>query len=505
MKKAISSLLLLIVALCIYSTSIIKIDAASTTNISPIGNTINLPKNGVRSDKINYGNSIFNETFIESLQRKASNNKTSINQTDVVSYTTDDILKIGELVSNSLNLDQTLGVDVNDAAIGTLTHFKSASSTSNGNAVSASYTYLGYMYKKYQVYVFNDQLQPNLIMQENGYSSAFMNSILGLVNNTYDYNTFFEQYGTHIIKSAIMGGKLTIYNSSFSNTKVITNEIMSVIKSHTEASVNNLMNGSNTFKYSASNNDTLVNIISGNNLEVSAIGGNSLEFSLTKNNSSANFNYQNWVSSLNNEDKNSLILTGENGLIPIWNLLPSHINGVPINIRSIMINKYKEYVESKNSEKDYVLNSSLESGVINKTLVRSKEVRITDSGRLEQHIDELNSKTVNNLYDFQRYLAKGFRKVNITVYLEYKNVDQGYQHIYLYSHEPNKSDNYEAGKLGSLKREAASGKYRDGEFTVSNVDLNLLTGNTLRIMYSASGNFNDDWKNKNIYVSFNFH
>ncbi len=145
--------------------------------------------------------------------------------------------------------------------------------------------------------------------------------------------------------------------------------------------------------------------------------------------------------------------------------------------------------------------------------VRSHEATITDSGRKNQKLDCIPTSEDFNFIDLQR---AGYSSVKVTVRLEGKEVDNGYQYIFLYSNKSCASggdsfdslvNKYIFGKdpkdpslLYVEKRELTPGNlqeyYSSLSFTVT-IPLDQLQED-IYIRYGASGKYNDDWVNRSV-------
>lgn len=151
--------------------------------------------------------------------------------------------------------------------------------------------------------------------------------------------------------------------------------------------------------------------------------------------------------------------------------------------------------------------------------VRESEATITDSGRINQRLDQISLDRDYNLLDLQR---AGYKKLSVTITMDIREIDDGYQHIFLYKDENCvKKDNsllglfdkYVTGDAVSEDKDPSCiysyrHEHNPGEADVSwetltfeaSVQLSDLKDD-LYIRYAGSGNDDDDWINKNVVVT----
>ncbi|MBQ7340008.1 MAG: hypothetical protein IJW43_04050 [Clostridia bacterium] len=157
--------------------------------------------------------------------------------------------------------------------------------------------------------------------------------------NQANFNQFFATYGTHIIGSAIFGGRLNAYVSAVTN------------KANISESKENSLKSSITFKGFA----TQTNI--GFQASVAETLGASTEDVQTSFNASAyggdtfgvaeiedfSTKYNSWLESFNDNDTTcSLINYSSNGLIPLWDLLPQEYSSMSESMEEAFLEYYNE-------------------------------------------------------------------------------------------------------------------------------------------------------------------
>lgn len=151
--------------------------------------------------------------------------------------------------------------------------------------------------------------------------------------------------------------------------------------------------------------------------------------------------------------------------------------------------------------------------------VRDYEVTITDSGRKNQQLDivELSRGGEYTLLDLER---AGFTYIDVEITLDIKEVDDGYQYVFLYrdSQLPDDQmdlmefyDKYVFGEatdedpslLHPFKYEHGAGE-KDTSWDRVTFKKSLRISdlkNDLYIRYGASGKNDDTWRNKNVVVT----
>lgn len=145
------------------------------------------------------------------------------------------------------------------------------------------------------------------------------------------------------------------------------------------------------------------------------------------------------------------------------------------------------------------------------------ETTVTDSGRAKQQMDVVSFSSDYKISDL---INSGYKKLKISVSLDVRERDDGYQYIFLYSDTKCAStninsimdvyDKYIFGKNEADPSLIYMHKFTHGGdsknttwgtvyFTVT-IDTDRLEDD-LYIRYGASGKYSDDWSNKNLEVT----
>lgn len=116
-----------------------------------------------------------------------------------------------------------------------------------------------------------------------------------------------------------------------------------------------------------------------------------------------------------------------------------------------------------------------------------KEYKITDSGRFNQKYDTLNLNEILG-YSIDELKELQYNKIKITIVLSMKEIDEGYQYVFLYD-GPNKNSNL----LAESDKICVSNTEYNSIEVVFELNLSEIT-DIVYIRFGASGNFDDDWK-----------
>jgi hypothetical protein len=130
--------------------------------------------------------------------------------------------------------------------------------------------------------------------------------------------------------------------------------------------------------------------------------------------------------------------------------------------------------------------------------IRSDEVTITDSSTFSNHYDAVNLGLFN--YNTSSLIAQGYVTLGIIFQLDIREVDDGFQEIFIYSGSTTTSIQLVTG-ITAFEHVPGSKNttYMRYEF-YAEIILSQIIGNTVYIRYGAHGAFNDNWKNKFLEV-----
>ena len=134
--------------------------------------------------------------------------------------------------------------------------------------------------------------------------------------------------------------------------------------------------------------------------------------------------------------------------------------------------------------------------------IRQSEQTINDSGRMGNPHDRVDFNILyNGQYDLDDLKDQGYVTIAIEITMEAREVDDGYQYIFIY--DDTESNTWLAGGRFEIGPDEKQTSYSEFIFYVELELLNIVD-NDFVIRYGASGNFDDDWKNKNVSVQIGF-
>ena len=368
------------------------------------------------------------------------------------------------------------------------------------------YSTYDYIYKKHSYALPN--YQTDLYNYKRYLSDSYYNDVESLLYDELSSSTFFERYGTHVIAEGVFGGKIEInYGLSTSRydiwgeqynslTTYIYNNLYSKVREDTIIEFDPMTN----FSYAA--------VRATQGLNISTVGGT---ISVTPDISNLYTVYSDWISTVS--DKPFIIGVTNNGLIPLWDILPLPYDNT--EYREIFINKYNEYMSTVEQE----AHNQFDPAILNDPTgvatgfepVRSGMATITDSGIYNQYYDVIY---LNQHFDlkFNYMKAKGFTKMDIYVEMKMREIKGGTQIIALYRGElPSDSyliDTFEYEYGGILTDNAYGSTIGFARF---NVPMSLFESvppsqrYKVVVRYSADGALSDDWENKSIYAQIVYH
>lgn len=333
----------------------------------------------------------------------------------------------------------------------------------------------------------------NIGQYRNNLNSTFVYNCYKLNNGLMTYEQFVQMYGTHLIASAIFGGKVNLNYSIADSTKYISSSTGTAIQDKIDFGIIGFSVPALNFQTSVSASE-IQQITSSNatlRFRADSIGGSGFGVKTVQGNFTSDF--QEWVSTVHTNP--AIIDYNANGLVPLWELVPVSYP----NAKFILQNSLQGYIQSVNNNLLYSPSIS-----VDRSNVRSSEKTIDDSGRFNNPFDNVYISSTG--YTYNDLLLRGITMVHVIIELDAKEVDDGYQYIFLYD-----DDLETATFLGSYQFEHGAGykntSYSDPDepyvfiFSVPITDLS----SSFTIRYGASGNFSDTWKNKNIRISYMFY
>ncbi len=211
---------------------------------------------------------------------------------------------------------------------------------------NASFNYEDYQYKYFyifQQYINRYQAYITNYLQKSTYANAFSESFLDdlalLESGNLSYEVFFNRYGTHLVGTAIFGGKLRATYSVVSNTIMLNEDMKASIdvvlsENLSSSTASNIIANINAY-YNEANKYNLTNINTA--FSLTAHGGTAI---VSNNIENFNSSYEDWCESFNNVNNSVLIDYNSEGLVALWDILPDSYSNVAVNMKNKFIELY---------------------------------------------------------------------------------------------------------------------------------------------------------------------
>ena len=173
-------------------------------------------------------------------------------------------------------------------------------------------TYWHFYKNIYSIKTFNIYMTNTVNEIKNMLSQEFKNDLISM--NAED---LFAKYGTHLIKEAVMGGRMEISSTYSSTSSNITSDVDLAVNAHIKflksASLN--MESSASYEAALSNENVQVST------KIKQYGGALVD---THNREALASNYSKWVESFDQSLEYAALsgVVGENSLLGLWDLLP---------------------------------------------------------------------------------------------------------------------------------------------------------------------------------------
>lgn len=327
---------------------------------------------------------------------------------------------------------------------------------------------------------------------ENYYSNAFLLNLSELAQSgrtSEDYVEFFTNFGSHVLTNIRIGGKLSAFYSVLSNEVYFSGDVKSSIESQMQTSILNMDVAGTSTRFDFDYTIGGVNYSFESNNSLTVMGGNYQYCTNLQNFYGGDLS--NWKNSLT-EDNAVNIGYGENGLVPIWEILPDEYSSLATEMEEQFV-LYSQSIDNNINDK-YLFDTEYQSEY--NYWVRSNEYKITDSGRFKQPYDVVYLKDA--VGRFQDTLLKD-GKTKLKIYLEQnlKEKNDGYQCFFIY-YGLGEND----GWMGLEYEYHPGDAYRNYErvsFTIP-IEVNIanLTNNYFVIRYGAHGSGEDTWYTSNL-------
>lgn len=341
----------------------------------------------------------------------------------------------------------------------------------------------------------------------------YKNNLEKVFSGSMSFNDFFDIYGTHFICEAEYGGKFEICFCITTNFFDINDAKKEFFDSKFEEIANAIENQEvyleenetiydrdyfNFNKFLGIDNET-ENIF----CNLTTIGG--VDNGVTRSISDADMFFSSWDYSV--AKKPSAVRVTDDGLIPLWKLIPNNYTQAQ---KEQFKAAFDKYYNTKASSVDLYDENSFKYGGNNATFtfdLRSDTITVTDAGRWKNKHDVLNLKDVlykASGYNVDVFMKNGFTTFDVIYTADMKEIDHEYQHIFIYKNELNLGN--DSNLITSCRFELNGGNkqtsFAETSITFNDLNLNkLIDDNLLVFRYTASGSNDDDWQNKNAKIS----
>lgn len=346
---------------------------------------------------------------------------------------------------------------------------------------------LSFRDSRYAMQILNHKTNRNQF--KNNLDSLYIQSLNDVINQQKTWDWFFDTYGTHLIVSAEFGAKADASYVAYSNRIAFGAEMQAEISSKIGAGILGVFGGSSS---STVNLNSISYITTGDILSkfyISTTGGNSFS---TTNYDAFRLGYQNWINSISDQSS-SLVDVADDGLIPLWEILPSNMQ----ILSEVMRYQYEIRCLNKYNQ----VSSKLSNGLLYATEflpIRSSLVTISDSGRFNQHSDsiDLSLQGIN----FDSLKASGYKYVYIDLYFQVREQEDGYQYFFIFKNSIKSNDYLIHTEPFEYYPGVRHRSFEERSFSLPALSISDFSGSSFVIRYGASGVGNDDWINYGLYV-----
>lgn len=250
---------------------------------------------------------------------------------------TNKVINSSEFLTDfSLNLKSGVSVENKALLAAAARNIEREANFSFANYSFKYFANLSHTIKKYRLYLTN---YLDKSTYANAFSTDFLADVQKVKNGTMTAETLLNRYGTHIVGSAIYGGKLNATFTLASNKIVIGGNIKKTIDttvSFTDPETLTTGEIYNAIKGQLSSSTTQNDLRS--NFRVEATGGS---FFASGTPSLFVSNYPQWANSFNASDASCVTVDyGNDGLVAIWDILPDTYQSVANSLKSKFIEKY---------------------------------------------------------------------------------------------------------------------------------------------------------------------
>lgn len=497
MKKILCCLTFLFVLLTtILSTGgEVSVNASSSSsgyNLFGLGKSVNVAKDTYLDyEDINSSECIFDSNWLNSQLEAKDMTVSETNQ-----YSTCDVstgISVIEMISNmNAKLKFKNSIDVPIYEIFNL-------SLENRYELSTS---LKVQNKKYQFYYNYSGYYPRYfgnLQSDSSYSSHLDQSYEGYLNLLFrgaiTPQVFFDKFGTHVITSAVYGGRYDLFYYSLNNERVIDASVATEIFDEIDLAVSDEISGSAGYSFNFATAIGYTNIDCEEDFVVEARGGDATGVTSINN---LNSQLTSWVNTLSNATS-SLINITEGGLVPLWDLLPDRY----LNKKLLFKEMCQSYITANcGSQNSYDFQPNLGNTYTGDfTEIRTEEYLISKNNPFD-NTDEVDCIDLNKLthYGFEVVKSEDFTTLKVELKTNMREKNYGYQHIYLH--------NSVGTQLGYIRYElGGTDKVTTNQlktFEFNGISINDIPDGILYVRYGSDGFLENDWYTTGLTVKVTY-
>ncbi len=476
-----------------------SLDTTDMTKFSSfgIGKSVNVAKDKYLDyDKIGSSRYIFDSTWLNEWLNKEQSLTSHFVGAEEVVISTDSINDFNTQFKQQLDISHDESVNITDwFNVGLETSFSSSLSQEEKNYYHKYF----YQYNNYKK-LYNRTLKTSSGATE--YQENLDQTYKGFLNLLFrgaiTPQIFFDTFGTHVIIEGAYGGLETITYVILQNQYDLYKNYDQKIRDKIYGNIIDLANSSTDIGLDLKR-DINVNISKKlENLYVKSVGGEPLSLTDMSN---VKDSVNQWTKSLNDENS-TLISFSNSGLIPLWNLLPLQYQNQQEWFKQECL-KYISENSTKITDKfDESTITDMDFQCKNISIHYGDEITINDSGTKPFDKVDLNSLTNCGL-SLANYF--GYTKIDIILSIEMKEIEKGYQDIYLYKNELFNNESLIDSVLNN--EHGGSGTpadYSYDTFEFLDIPLSEFENNIFYIAYGAHGDGKDDWIVKNVEISITY-
>lgn len=470
----------------------------TTCNGSEIGYSINLATDDfIDHTKIKTTTPIFANSWLQGLTKVKTDLHLSYGRTRIAT----DIEEMARVLSRNYSLDDSASQGYSLFLASAASRFTNTEYMEYSDNMYQYYSTYNYKVKKFSYEL--PEYRTNFELYRSKLNILYKRDVADLFDGDMTSTQFFDKYGTHIIAKAQYGGRFVVDYSLVSDRYDVWDEHFLDLSDYIEDNLHDKISQNTTIDFNVFRDfdfyyprakETL-NIYSRGGVEYSSVSLDNLYTA-----------YTTWLNAV--ESNPVVICTLADGLIPLWDILPSTYNTTAN--RDIFIQKYQEYAAAKENAIIETYNPSIlneEEVPTGYNPIRPGETIVTDDGFFSNYYDVVD---LNDDFDIKyNYMkAHGFTKMVLCLEMQMREINMGYQLVaFLYSEKQDMA--YQIGETFRYEYEGTTFCNRYSGvvfFIIQHIPIETFENEDpedcykLVFRYSADGAGEDNWANRDIYA-----